>query len=141
MEDDGPGVVSKIWAVCFYYALEDTIGTNIKVYLDDNEDPVINTIRSRPSVSMVEVPAGLSQNEMREVIRNECRIELAFEGLYYSDIRRWRTAEIVNNGPIFNYAGKPITNRTFNKDRDYLWPIPFAQIQENLKLIQNTGYN
>jgi len=22
MEDDGPGVISKIWAVCFYYALE-----------------------------------------------------------------------------------------------------------------------
>lgn len=43
MEDDGPGVISKIWAVCFYYALEDTVGANIKVYLDGNEDPVINT--------------------------------------------------------------------------------------------------
>jgi hypothetical protein len=78
---------------------------------------------------------------MREVIRNERRVELAFEGLYYSDIRRWRTAEIVNNGFIFNYAGKPITSRTFNKDRDYLWPIPFVQIQENPQLTQNPGYN
>jgi hypothetical protein len=49
--------------------------------------------------------------------------------------------EIVNNGAIFNYEGKPITNRTFNKNRDYLWPIPFTQIQENPQLIQNPGYN
>ena len=31
MEDDGPGVITKIWAVCFYYGLNDTIGANIKV--------------------------------------------------------------------------------------------------------------
>ncbi|EON77965.1 hypothetical protein ADIS_1504 [Lunatimonas lonarensis] len=43
MEDDGPGVISKIWAVCFYYSLEDTTGGNIKIYLDGDEQPVINT--------------------------------------------------------------------------------------------------
>ena len=101
----------------------------------------LNAVRSRPSVAMPAVPAGLSQEAMRAVIRNERRVELAFEGLYYSDIRRWRTAEIVNNGPIFNYVGKAITNRTFNKSRDYLWPIPFVQIQENPALQQNPNYH
>ncbi len=43
MEDEGPGVVTKIWAVCFYYGLDDTTGANIKFYLDGNPDPVINT--------------------------------------------------------------------------------------------------
>lgn len=43
MEDDGPGVISKIWAVCFYYGLQDTIGGNIKIYLDSADEPVINT--------------------------------------------------------------------------------------------------
>jgi hypothetical protein len=43
MEDDGPGVITKIWAVCFYYGLNDTTGANIKFYLDGNPDPVINT--------------------------------------------------------------------------------------------------
>lgn len=43
MEDDGPGVITKIWAVCFYYGLNDTIGANIKFYLDGSSIPVINT--------------------------------------------------------------------------------------------------
>ncbi len=43
MEDDGPGVISKIWAVCFYYGLNDTIGANIKFYLDGATEPAINT--------------------------------------------------------------------------------------------------
>ncbi|GAA3568712.1 glycoside hydrolase family 172 protein [Snuella lapsa] len=43
MEDEGPGVITKIWAVCFYYGLNDTIGANIKFYLDGSSDPVINT--------------------------------------------------------------------------------------------------
>ncbi len=43
MEDEGPGVITKIWAVCFYYGLNDTIGANIKFYLDGAKEPVINT--------------------------------------------------------------------------------------------------
>lgn len=101
----------------------------------------INAVRARPSVNMPALEADLTQDEMREVIRHERRIELAFEGLYYSDIRRWKIAEIVNNGPIYNYEGNPITNRTFNKDRDYLWPIPYVQIQENPALEQNPNYH
>lgn len=43
MEDEGPGVITKIWAVCFYYGLNDTTGATIKFYLDGNPEPVINT--------------------------------------------------------------------------------------------------
>ncbi|TKG95602.1 DUF2961 domain-containing protein [Puteibacter caeruleilacunae] len=43
MEDEGPGVITKIWAVCFYYGLGNTTGGNIKIYLDGAEKPVINT--------------------------------------------------------------------------------------------------
>lgn len=43
MEDDGPGVITKIWAVCFYYGLKDTTGANIKFYLDGESEPTINT--------------------------------------------------------------------------------------------------
>lgn len=100
----------------------------------------VNAVRARPNVRMPVVNAGLTQDKMRAVIRNERRVELAFEGLYYSDIRRWRTAEIVNTGPIYNYRGIVIMNRTFAKERDYLWPIPFVQIQENPQLQQNPNY-
>lgn len=43
MEDDGPGCITHVWAVCFYYGLNDTIGANIKFYLDGATEPVINT--------------------------------------------------------------------------------------------------
>ncbi len=43
MEADGPGCISKMWAVCFYYDLKDTIGGNIRVYLDGATEPVIET--------------------------------------------------------------------------------------------------
>ncbi|SIR11090.1 glycoside hydrolase family 172 protein [Maribacter ulvicola] len=43
MEDEGPGVITKIWAVCFYYGLDNTLGANINIYLDGNTTPVIST--------------------------------------------------------------------------------------------------
>lgn len=42
MEDDGPGVITKIWAVCFYYGLNDTKGANLKIYIDGSDKPVIS---------------------------------------------------------------------------------------------------
>lgn len=43
MEADGPGCISKMWAVCFYYDLKDTVGGNIRVYLDGATEPAIET--------------------------------------------------------------------------------------------------
>lgn len=56
MEDSGPGAITKIWAVCFYYGLSDTTGANIKIYLDGSDEPVINTnffdfVRGRDIIS------------------------------------------------------------------------------------------
>lgn len=82
----------------------------------------------------------MSKLEMRETIRHERRIELALENLYYSDIRRWRIAEIVNNGPIYNANGDVIENRQFNPDRDYLWPVPQREIDLNPNLTQNPNW-
>ncbi len=115
-------------------AQNEGVGPDATVYA------ALNAVRGRASVKMPAVEPGLIKDQMRTVIRNERRVELAFEGLYYSDIRRWKIAEIVNNGPIYNYAGKAITNRTFDKTRDYLWPVPFVQIQENPSLLQNPNY-
>ena len=43
MEDNGPGVITKIWAVCFYYGLNNTTGANINFYLDGETTPTIST--------------------------------------------------------------------------------------------------
>lgn len=100
----------------------------------------VNAIRTRPSVDMPELPAGLSKEAMREAIRLERRIELAGEGSYFYDIRRWGTIEEEMNGPIHDYQGNVIQNRSFNAERDYLWPIPFTEIDLNPALEQNPNY-
>ncbi|WP_353130693.1 RagB/SusD family nutrient uptake outer membrane protein [Parapedobacter pyrenivorans] len=105
---------------------------------DNSIYDALDEIRQR--AGMPDVPRELSKEDLREVIRLERRIELAGEGLYYNDIRRWRTAETVNNGPIYNSAGVAIQNRSFNKDRDYLWPVATISIEQNPNLEQTPGY-
>ncbi|MCY7351068.1 MAG: RagB/SusD family nutrient uptake outer membrane protein [Cytophagaceae bacterium] len=74
-------------------------------------------------------------------MRHERRIELAGEGLYYFDLRRWRTAEKVLPGDVFNVKGQRIATRRFDGARDYLWPIPSVAIQLNPALKQNPNHN
>lgn len=96
----------------------------------------INSVRARASVMMPEIPTGLSQAEMREVIRHERRIEFALEGTRYSDLRRWKIADAVLDG-----INDPGGTRTFNPARDYLWPIPGGEFDiPDTQLEQNPGY-
>lgn len=106
--------------------------------VDESVYNALNEIRER--ADMPDIPEGLSKEQMREVIRHERRIELVAEGLYYNDIRRWRTAEIVMNASVQNSKGEVVQVRTFNKDRDYLWPIHEITRQENPALEQNPNY-
>jgi starch-binding outer membrane protein, SusD/RagB family len=83
---------------------------------------------------------------MRELYRRERHVELAFEGHRLFDIRRWRIAEQVMNGPVEG-ATNPVTGevvqvetRHFNPARDYVWPIPAREIQGNPNMIQNDNY-
>jgi hypothetical protein len=98
----------------------------------------LHLIRAR--AGLPDIPQGLSQAELRDAIRLERRIELANEGLYYNDIRRWRTAEIVMNGSVYKINGDLIQTRSFNKDRDYLWPISQVTREQNPELEQNPNY-
>lgn len=105
----------------------------------------INIVRGRESVGMPPLPLNLSKDEMREAIRLERRIEMAGEEDYFYAIRRWKTAEVVMNGSVHTssippYTGEIIETRKFNPSRDYLWPIPFTQIDLNPNLKQNPGY-
>lgn len=89
------------------------------------------------------------QNALRQIIRDERRVELALEGTRIYDIRRWKTAEVVLNEPFrgakFDNSSGSLNhysygNNTFNKDRDYLWAIPRQQLTINPNLGQNPGY-
>jgi len=108
---------------------------------DESVYKAINQVRSRTGVAMPNIPEGLTKEAMREAIRLERRIELTFEGIYYSDILRWKTAEIENNGAMHNASGIPIVERKFDPDKHYLWPIPYNQILQNPNLVQNPKWD
>ena len=108
---------------------------------DQSVYDAINQLRKRPDINMPEVPKGLTKDQMRDVVRRERRIELTFEGLYYSDILRWKTAEKENNGMMHNNEGVAVVERSFNPKRDYLWPIPYNQIVLNPNLEQNPNWD
>jgi hypothetical protein len=112
----------------------------------------VNMIRQRPSVDMPELPAGLSQSQMRDAIRYERRVELAFEEHRFYDVRRWKIAEVTENQPAggititksgstLTYATKvALDNRKF-ETKNYWLPIPRSEIQaSNNKITQNPGY-
>lgn len=77
----------------------------------------LNDVRARVGVNMP--PKGALT---REIIRNERRVELAFEGLRYNDLIRWKTADQVI--PTIAYDAKG-TKRKF---KSYLFPIPLSQM-------------
>ncbi|MEZ2442858.1 RagB/SusD family nutrient uptake outer membrane protein [Chitinophaga sp. RCC_12] len=105
----------------------------------------INAVRARPGVNMPALPAGLSKEDMRQRIRHERRVEFAGEGLYYSDVRRWKIAETVLNRSIVLNGSQmkgAVEKRVFRKDKDYLMPFPQGDIDNapNMKGQQNPGY-
>lgn len=86
---------------------------------------------------------------MTEIIRSERRTEFAMEGLRIDDIRRWKIAEIVLNGwahgakygePSVDNGYLRVQQRTFDKDKHYLWPVPPSERALNTNLSQNNGY-
>ncbi len=42
MEHRGPGCLTKFWTPFFYYGLGNRVGPNVRIYLDDASDPVID---------------------------------------------------------------------------------------------------
>lgn len=112
----------------------------------------IRALRERAGFSETEVlefPGG-SQEELRQIIRNERRTELAFEGLRHKDIIRWETAENVLNGWIYGMKVEgiegtedghvAIEQRSFDPSKHYLWPIPQDEIDLNSNLNQNPNW-
>lgn len=118
----------------------------------DTWDKTINLLRKRAGFTDPEAlvfNAGWTQSDLQDIIRRERRSELAVEGLRIHDLRRWQTAETLLNGyPHGAQYGDPATDngyirldqRTFNKDRDYLWAVPQSEKDINPELEQNPNY-
>ncbi|WP_335964798.1 RagB/SusD family nutrient uptake outer membrane protein [Galbibacter sp. PAP.153] len=118
--------------------------------IDQSVLDAINEVRQRPDVNMPPITVMGGQEELREIVRKERTVELAFEGLRYFDIRRWRIAEdltgIIKGMTYENNSGELVTialtgfDIAFDKERDYLWPIPNDERVLNPNLTQNPGW-
>ena len=102
----------------------------------------LNMISERAGVSKYTLADLSNRYDFREAVRNERRLELAFENQRWFDLLRWGNAtQTVNNyfksEPF--YAGYTYTVKNIADWQNFL-PIPVSVININPKVAQNTGY-
>ena len=114
--------------------------SDIKKYVD--------MVRDRAGIKMPLLPAGLTQEQMRERIRNERRVELAFEDHRFWDVRRWMIAPATLGGTLkgleitkdqasnFTYSVIDVESRTF-EPKMYWYPISQSELLKAKGLVQN----
>lgn len=112
-------------------------------------EQALNLVRARGGLNPV--APGLTKDQLREEIRLERRIELAFEEHRHLDVRRWKFSPEVLSQPVrglrirhidgnsFEYTHFTAQNRVF-RHYMYLYPIPQTEVSRNINLIQNTGW-
>ncbi|PZR28862.1 MAG: RagB/SusD family nutrient uptake outer membrane protein [Citrobacter freundii] len=111
----------------------------------------LTMVRNRASTLLPVVTAS-SVADFRAAVKQERRVELAFEDHRYWDLLRWKDAEIVLNQPItgvtvtknpnntFNYQTITVAARAF-RNAMYLFPFTQAEISNSKgTLEQNPGY-
>lgn len=95
---------------------------------------LVNQIRKRAKLADA---TAAGKEEARAAIAKERRLELAFEGHRWYDLKRTGKAiEVMNNavGPNGEKLGYNLTQERL------LWPIPQSELDKNTKLSQNPGY-
>lgn len=114
----------------------------------------INQLRARPSVDLPPLPQGLSQDQMRNRIRNERAVELAFEDHRWYDIMRWKVGktivaqtlygmDVINNAGVFSYRPVTLPGALQRVYEDYMhyYPIPRREVQKSTGILtQNAGW-
>ncbi|WP_198675374.1 RagB/SusD family nutrient uptake outer membrane protein [Pleomorphovibrio marinus] len=111
----------------------------------------LNVTRERAGISLLD--AG---DLTLDRLRNERKVELAFEGFRYWDLRRWRTARQVLNRDdpfrglriILHHASGqfyfiPFEAETFTRifrEEHYYNPFLLSRLENNTHLLQNPGY-
>ena len=101
---------------------------------ENGQDPYLESIKN-------------DKDKMRELIRNERRIELCFEGFRFWDLRRWKLditeeakgVSITNVGAGKKYETISVEKRNF-KENGYYGPVPYDQILNFPSLTQNKGW-
>lgn len=127
-------------------------------------DKTINDIRNRVNLPAIQLSEVNTQALLRDAVRKERRVELAFEGFRYFDVLRWGTAlqelnhtftgvKLSDDPTAPNYRGSgstasPVDENMYYKFETRAWdshnryfPIPQNDLNINKNLTQNPGYN
>ncbi|MGC4234869.1 MAG: RagB/SusD family nutrient uptake outer membrane protein [Niabella sp.] len=133
-------------------AMNEAFGPEVSQGYSMTAKAAVDMVRQRTGVVMPVLPPGLSQQEMRERIHNERRVELAFEEHRFFDVRRWKIAGETENMPVmamridkntdgtFKYKVIKAEDRTFS-EKMYFYPIPEAEVLKSKgNLVQNNGW-
>lgn len=114
---------------------------------------VIKAIRKRAGVGGESDPyleeCAASKEKMRELIRNERRLELCFENHRFWDLRRWKAnlneaatgVSITTNASTdaLEYKKINVESRSY-QDYMYYGPIPYSEVLKWSNLLQNDGW-
>jgi len=116
----------------------------------DNAVTALNLVRNRAGITLLD-----NNSITLERVRNERKVELAFENQRYWDLRRWRTAHLVLNHRfkgvkgVYQYHTKKYYftvvdgedfTRVFDANLHYYNPITTARISNMPSLIENPNY-
>lgn len=118
-----------------------------------NAQSVLQQIRKRAGIAVADpyllTVVGTDVARFRELVRNERRIELCFEGSRFWDIRRWNLVnamkatakgmKIMDNAGVKTYSVIDVEPRRYNDFMIYP-PVPYAEVIK-AGLVQNKGWN
>lgn len=117
-----------------------------------NARAALKMVRDRAS-TLLPLVTTTSVADFRTALKQERRIELAFEDHRYWDLLRWNDAQTVLNQPLqgisitknsngtFNYSTMTVANRVFRAPAMYYVPFSYVEIANSKgALVQNPGY-
>ena len=108
----------------------------------DSIDPTYTPVDLNPSLVDYKVApyplTGWNQNNARQAVRYERRLEFAMEGLRWFDLLRWGVAqEVVNNYYQYESNFQEYYKNASLSSNDYYFPIPLAQVDNSNGLYSN----
>lgn len=100
---------------------------------------IVDVIRQRAGLSRLPADIRSNKEALLEAYLKERRMELAFEGQRWYDLRRLDKIEEVMNAVYAKDSGRKTQVNVFSH-HSYLLPIPQGAIDQNENLVQNPGY-
>lgn len=106
----------------------------------------LNAVRKRAGIPEV---AACSQDEFLMRVKHERRVEMAFEGQRFWDLRRWKNLDetkniyavrITHHDGVLSYEKTLLSERSVS-NKLYFYPIANVELFKNKKLVQNSGWD